>query len=278
MRRLGLTLILTVLASSCAGPAGEIDVVRSIGDREYRLFVPADVADPAPLVLLFHGFAGSPAEVRDLSGFDDVARSGRFAVAYPRAAGLIPAWRTDPFLADPDVTFARDVVGDVAAVIPVDPDRVYAAGMSNGGGMAGRLACDAADVFAAVGMVAAAHAPGSCNPARPVPIVAFHGDADLIVPLEGREPLLLAPGTWLDNRADGYSCGEVTSIEVADDVTRYQAAGCAADIAFYVVAGGRHGWPGSDRATSGGGSTTSIDASVVMWEFFASHPILESSP
>lgn len=266
-----------LMVSACAGdPSGEIDVTREIGDREYRLVVPATAVAPAPLILVFHGLGGSPQEVRRLAGLDELARIAGFAVAYPRAAGIIPTWRTDPLLAAPDVDFARQVVDDVNTIVDIDSQRVFAAGMSNGGGMAGRLACDAADVFAGVGLVAAAHVVGGCNPVVPVPIVAFHGAADRIVPIDGRG-LVRAPGDWISDRATDYGCDASFTAAIAPDVSMYEASGCDAEVVFYVAAEGRHGWPGSERASATGDSTLTIDASAIMWEFFAQQQLGSTS-
>jgi polyhydroxybutyrate depolymerase len=271
-RLLGIAALVVAGAACGSGPGGEIDVTRELDDRVYELFVPVNAAEPVALVVVLHGFAGTPDDVRSLSGFDDVARRFGFAVAYPRAAGLIPAWRTDALLSGPDVDFLRDLVADAGRVATIDQTRIYAAGMSNGGGMAGRIGCDAADLVAAVGVVAGAHAPGPCDQERAVPIVAFHGAADRIVPIDGRPPLLLAPGDWLAARAAAYGCSSVDVASIGDDVEVTEAVGCSVPVVFYVATEGRHGWPGSDRAVSRGDSTLTIDASTIMWEFFAANP------
>jgi polyhydroxybutyrate depolymerase len=173
----------------------------------------------------------------------------------------------------PDVDFVRAIVEDAATVIDIDPDRVYAAGMSNGGGMAGRIACEASDLIAAVGVVAAAHGPGACVQERPVPVIAFHGDADRIVPLDGF-PFVAQPiAEWVADRARANGCdAEPVVTEVTADVTLAAWDGCESDVRYYLVAGGRHGWPGSDRAGRVGDSTTTIDATALMWEFFSERP------
>lgn len=277
-RILGLFVVSALVAACSNVPPGAIDETRSLelGDleRTYRLVVPADLDGPIPLVVVFHGFGGDPQQVRDLSAFDVLAESEGFAVAFPMGAGLVPAWRTDAAFAAPDVAFARRVVEDVAGVIDLDRDRVFAVGMSNGGGMAGRLGCDASDVFAAVGAVAAAHGLGSCGAERPVPVIAFHGDADRIVPIDGIPFIAQDPREWASNRARDNGCDPDPAVTAAaQDVERLAWAGCEADVVFYLVADGRHGWPGSDRAGRSGDSTTSIDASALVWEFFTEHPM-----
>jgi polyhydroxybutyrate depolymerase len=243
--------------------------------RSFVVHVPASVPTPSPLVLVFHGFTSSPDRVEELSGMTRVADAEGFIVAYPAALGYLPAWTVDDERqGDRDVGFARDLVAAVAGAVDIDADRVYAAGMSNGGGMAGRLACDAADLIAAVGPVAGAHSVTTCDPVRPVPVVAFHGTADRIVPYDGFDLLgLPSVEEWAAGWAARDGCSGVPEVStVTDDVERRTWTGCAADVVLYTVDGGRHGWPGSDRAIAALDSTTSISASEIIWEFFAAHP------
>ena len=244
--------------------------------RHFVLVVPEAAPRPAPLVIVFHGFMGSPTEVEDDSGMTGVAEDEGFAVVYPEGLGRPRRWRSDPRLGGGDVAFVRDLVALLDEAYGIDPARIYAAGMSNGGGMAARLACDASGVVAAVAGVAGAYFAGDCDPVRPVPVIAFHGDADPIVPYEGRGRLLPPVEGWAGEWAARNGCdSEPTLGAVATDVTTLRWAGCAAgaDVVLYTVAGGRHGWPGSQRTGEYLGSTDSVDASHLIWEFFAAHPM-----
>lgn len=86
-----------------------------------------------------------------------------------------------------DVQYVSDLVDKLEADFNIDPARIYADGMSNGGGMAFVLSCTLSDRIAAVGAVAAAQIlPFSwCKNLRAVPMIAFHGTADPIVPYGG---------------------------------------------------------------------------------------------
>jgi len=244
--------------------------------RRFLLVVPEAAPRPAPLVIVFHGFIGNPTEVEDDTGMTGVAEDEGFAVVYPEGLGRPRRWRSDPRLGGLDVGFVRDLLALLDEALGIDPGRIYAAGMSNGGGMAARLACDASDLVAAVAGVAGAYSTGDCEPTRPVPVVAFHGDADPIVPYEGWGRLLPAVEGWAGEWAARNGCdSEPTLGAVATDVTTLRWAGCTegADVILYTVAGGRHGWPGSERTGEYLGSTGSVDASHLIWEFFAAHPM-----
>ncbi len=243
--------------------------------RTAVVHVPASVRWPAPLVLVFHGFTSSPARVEELSGMTAVADREGFVVAYPEALGFLPAWTVDDELqGDGDVRFVRDLVAVLTEAVEIDPDRVFAAGMSNGGGMSARLACDAADLVAAVGPVAGAYSIGTCEPGRAVPIIAFHGTGDRIVPYDGSRFLdLPSIEAWAGDWARRNGCGSPpTASDAAVDVEMRVWPDCEVDVVLYTVDDGRHGWPGSDRAMSVLDSTTSISASQIMWEFFVEHP------
>lgn len=243
--------------------------------RRFVLWVPDSVRSPAPLVVVLHGFGADPEAVESLSGFHLLGERAGFVVAYPQAAGRPARWRTDARLqSDADVEFVRALVALIEGVIAIDPAGVYAAGMSNGGGMASRLACDAADLFAAVGSVSGAHSEGPCRPARPVPVAEFHGTADVIVPYEGWPHVLAAADAWAEAWAERNGCsGPEVTRAVTDDVDLLSWPGCAASVHLYRITGGGHGWPGSERASLRGDSTMSIDASEYLWRFFEMHPL-----
>jgi polyhydroxybutyrate depolymerase len=167
----------------------------------------------------------------------------------------------------------------------VDPTRIYADGLSNGGGMAFVLSCTLFDRIAAVGMVSAARSPewSWCADHRPVPAIAFHGTADPVVPYNGgRTPfgpdvfpsVLSFTATW----ARRNRC-RPTPIEsaVAVDVTRLQYTGCAdaASVVLYSVKGGGHQWPGGTPIAEWlvGPYSRSIDATSHMWAFFREHQL-----
>ena len=244
--------------------------------RRFVLFVPEALAGPAPLVLVFHGFTRGPEDAERQSDMSALAAEQGFVAAYPAGTGFPRRWLSSPAQGDQDVTFARDLVALVSGAIAIDPDRVYAAGMSNGGGMAARLACDAADLVAAVGPVAAAYPNGPCSPSRPVPVAAFHGTADPVVPYVGRGEALLPVEGVMADWVERNGCDPAPVVqEVAADVTLLAWGECTggADVWLYRVAEGRHGWPGSGDTSPWGTTTDAVRASALLWEFFAAHPM-----
>ncbi|WP_306744688.1 alpha/beta hydrolase family esterase [Saccharothrix yanglingensis] len=161
--------------------------------RSYRLRAsPAPVDDPGrPLALVLHGKGGSAEEMERHSGLNAVADAAGVALAY--LEGVDEGWSASPkpteLRPDPaaDVDFARAVVDELTDVAQVDPDHVYAVGLSEGGIMALRLAAEHPDWFAAVASVAGQlpGPPAEVRPTGPVPVLSIYGDADPLRPIGG---------------------------------------------------------------------------------------------
>ena len=158
-------------------------IVSSGETREYVLHVPKnyDRARPTPLVISLHGGALWGAAQMVISQWNGVAEREGVIVVYPSGSrGDGPRhWETndEPSLMR-EVRFIADLVDTLSAGYHIDSRRIYADGLSNGGGMALVLSCRLSDRIAAIGMVAAAHfLPWDwCTERRAVPIIAFHRD------------------------------------------------------------------------------------------------------
>ncbi len=282
--------------------------------REYYLYIPESyvvgqpITQPVPLVMSLHGFAGNPREQERDSGWDAIAERENFLVVYPAGTGSPLRWNAgqheipglrqrsgnllEQFLSGffetvpaDDVSFIRALIDELQAFYCIDPMRIYVNGMSNGGGMTNRLACQAADVFAAAGMVAGAYTDfGGCDPARPIPVIAFHGVKDPIVPYDGdREIVFPAIETWVADWAarDQCAASPETIAGTVGAVTGTRYTGCAGDaeVDFYSIADGGHTWPGGNMgrlplaALMIGKTSHDINASETMWTFFVAHPM-----
>jgi len=261
-------------------------IVSSGEKREYLLYVPKsyDPTRPTPLVISMHGGGGWPVLQRDVSGWNRLADSHGFIVAYPSGlkVGGFRAWRVvhrGPGLAK-DVRFISDLIDDLEKAYNIDSTRIYANGLSNGGGMAFVLSCTLSDRIAAVGMVAAAQMlPFDwCTDHRPVPMISFHGTADPVVPYGGGSswvapfPFPDVP-EWTASWARRHRCGsETVETAVAADVTRRESTDCADDAAvvLFTIHDGGHTWPGGEVLPEWflGPTSRSIDATGQMWEFF----------
>lgn len=257
--------------------------------RGYLVYIPAgyDPQKAVPLVISIHGYMGWPANQEQVSGWDDVADKNGFIVVYPKGTGMPLHWRasgtSDSYK---DVDFISALIDQLEKEYNIDPARIYVNGHSNGGGMTFMLTCTLCDRIAAAGGVAGAYLYpwSSCQTTRAVPFIAFHGDADPVVPYTGgpsREFDLPFPdiSTWVGQYAVHAGCitAAVTS-QPADGVTRTQYEGCqqGADVELYTIAGSGHGWMGHGAdlpAFIVGPTKNTIDATEVMWQFFSDHTL-----
>lgn len=256
------------------------------------LHVPA--GDPVGLVLSLHGGGGTGISQRGLTGFDTVADAHNLLVAYPD--GYDKSW-ADGRGASPadrrhinDVAFLVGLVSKLQNDYGIAPGHVFVTGMSNGGFMTNRLACERADLFAAVAPVAGTLGVGvACNPSRPVSVWEAHGTADPLVPFKGgvvRGRGGVSHAISVDNMvakwrsADG--CQGEPAMEALPDVRdgtvvhRYESTGCAAntEVVFYKIDSGGHTWPGGKQylpAAVIGPTTRALDGSEAIARFFLAH-------
>lgn len=261
-------------------------------DRTYMLHVPA--GDPVGLVLSLHGGGGTGIAQRGLTGFDAVADAHNLLVVYPD--GYEKSW-ADGRGASPadrhhvdDVAFLVGLVTKLQNDYSVAPGHVFVTGMSNGGFMSNRLACDRADVFAAVAPVAGTLGVGvACNPSRPVSVWAAHGTADPLVPFKGgavrgRGGLshAVSAEAMVDKWRKADGCQGDPSMELLPDardgtvVHRFDSTSCAAstEVVFYRIDKGGHTWPGGKQylpAAVIGPTTHTLDGSEAIAEFFLAH-------
>jgi polyhydroxybutyrate depolymerase len=218
-----------------------------------------------PLVVALHGAGKSGPFMQRYSGLSALADRSGFAVVYPSAFGPHPRWtlNDDNPAAPNDALFIRDLLVTLESSVCVDRTRIYAAGVSNGGGLAARLACVLSDRFAAIASVAGSYAGVTpCEPRRPVSVLEVHGTADASVPYRAVADFLQG---WIER--DGCPHQPVES-SIASDAERFDWRPCADGSALEHVRidGGPHAWPGATPPDPG--SVTTVAASSVVWDFF----------
>lgn len=237
-------------------------------DRTYRLYKPAGLPASAPLVIMLHGGFGSAEQAERSYGWDQLADSEKFVVAYPN--GLNRAWNVngEGCCGKParehvdDVAFVGAAVADVVKNVSINAAHVYATGMSNGGMMSYTLACDTA-LFAAIGPVSGTQFD-PCRSPHPASVMAIHGTADPLIPYGGGPghgfvhingpPIPELNTFW--RKVDQCQAPSVTT---SGSVTT-STAGCADNrsVVLITIDDGGHQWP--DFATA------------KLWHFFAAHP------
>ena len=262
--------------------------------RTYLVHAPATLRTdtPAPMVMVLHGHGGTASKAMRMSRMNAKADEAGFLAVYPNGT----SWANTPWRSwnagsccgygkakgMDDVTFLRKVIEDLERTFPIDEARIYVTGVSNGGMMAYRAACELSEYLAAIAPVAGALGVAACQPSQPVSVIIFHGTEDRYVPYAGGRS-----SVTMDNRVDPPvaatakfwaeqdHCAAGTQQQVQGRVVHAWFPDCAqgSAVELYTIQGGGHAWPGGRRAWPfGDRPTRELSATDIMWEFFASHP------
>jgi polyhydroxybutyrate depolymerase len=190
-------VLLAVVALGCRSEAPRAEPLKPAarvigGDRAVRAFRPANTTKPAPVILVLHGYGGDGPSQFDWFGLSSLSDAHVVAPDGTLDSTGHRFWNAVDTCCDfearhvDDVKYLLSLIDDIATHHAVDRARVYAVGLSNGGAMALRLACEAADKVAAVVSIAAPWSESArCEPSQPVAIRQLHGTADRIVPFGG---------------------------------------------------------------------------------------------
>jgi polyhydroxybutyrate depolymerase len=220
----------TTEATTTTGPPPELPA-----DRPIEVIVPEglDPDAPAPLVVLLHGFgANGEGQAAYLRLLPAAAERGMLVVAPDgtenengrRFWNATDACCGGPGAEVDDVAYLDAVIANVRADHAVDPDRIFVMGHSNGGFMSFRMACEHAEVVAAIASIAGATFadPEACDPTEPVSVLAIHGIADDTIAYEGDDiagrtypSAAETVATWA-----GYDGCEATPVDAPDPAER----------------------------------------------------------
>ena len=276
-RRLAALLAVLLVVAGCSSwedktlPSGFVNGTSvhhiKVGglDRKYRLYLPTGVPASAPLVVVMHGYSGSARQAERDYKWDEVADSGKFVVAYPD--GLNRAWNVngEGCCGRPgregvdDVAFSGAIVADIVKNVNINPGKVYATGMSNGGIMSYTLACST-DIFAAIGPVAGTQL-STCRSPHPASVMHIHGTADRLVPYNGGQGFSVINGPSVPDLNAFWRnvdrCGAPAA--TTDGPVTTSTARCADNrgIVLITIDQGGHDWPPF--------------AAQTLWQFFAAH-------
>jgi polyhydroxybutyrate depolymerase len=274
-----------------AVPAGSSEQTINVDGRArtFRVYRPASLAPsaPVPVVVMLHGGFGSASQAESAYGWDAVADANHFVVVYPD--GVNRAWAvgggccgTPGSTGVDDVGFITAMMASLSRRLPVDAQRVYATGISNGGLLAYRLACDTT-LFAAIGPDSATLL-GACPSPAPVSVIHIHGTADQNIPYDGSQgggvakihgtavPALVAMWATVDG------CATPTDTTAAPVTTSVATCPQGRAVELITIAGAGHQWPGStpkpalELIAGVDPPSTALNATDTIWAFFAAHP------
>jgi polyhydroxybutyrate depolymerase len=239
----------------------------------YQLTVPRSYrpGHPTPLILLFYGFGSDPSQFSTLTGLPARGSTDGYLVAVPHAQGT--EWQ---FSGDgTDAAFVSALVGHLDGTYCVDRRRVFATGFSAGAAFTIVYGCSHQGQIAAIATVAVDFQLG-CK--RPIPVLAFHGTDDPLVPYQNGAIGLSLPGIKVRgtelNMADWARldhCRSVSSTKrIGSQVVRQLWSGCTpgTSVELYSIIGGGHSWPGADPRRAIGLTTQQVSATKEILAFF----------
>lgn len=229
------------------GQNGEL----SVNGRSYLVWIPAkyNPSRPMPVVVGYSALGNSAEDFRDYSRLRESSAGRDAIIVYPRAIGA--SWEGQATAATgpgEDIAFVRAMIDDLGSHYNIDRSRIYATGMSAGGGMAAVSACHMADLFAGVASVSGAYyAPVNMNCQNlPIAFYAIHGMNDQVTPYYGGE----RRGTRVLNFQEVFAsyerrngcAGGLDVSPAAVNASRVSARGCAKPVQVVKVEGGGHEW------------------------------------
>lgn len=244
-------------------------------DRPAQLVAPDDVTAPASLVVLLHGYMSNADQHDNYLGVTEQAAARGLYVLLPDGTEDGSGqrfWDATPaccnFTGTPvdDVGYLQALIEEALEVRPIDPDRVYVLGHSNGGFMSYRLACELADEVAAIAVLAGSDLPtdDGCQPNQPVSVLHLHGTADGVIPYAGGQTIA-APfpaavevvGRWAGfagcdtEPVDGERLDLDAGIDGSETaVAAYEGCAEGIDVQLDTIEGGVHS-PNLDRERVG---------------------------
>ena len=262
--------------------------------RTYTVRLPSayDGSTPLPLVIAMHGGFGSGTQLENQSQLSVTAEQEGFIVVYPDGVPSpinIRTWNAGGCCGYAmnntidDVGFIDALLDTLQADFAIDPLRIYATGMSNGGFMSYRLACELSERISAIAPVAATMTIDECEPVRAMPVIALHSYLDTSVPYlggigDGVSNHYNSPMDSVQNAFALRANCTVLNDTIVDDaemtVIRWHDCACGHEVITYMTQDGGHSWPGGLQ-TGGIGDPPSavINANELMWDFFQQYTL-----
>ena len=285
MKKLLLSFILISTLYTLKAQTTYVDSIYVGGQyRSFRLYVPAiyNGTTARPLILNLHGYTSNAQQQQLYSNFMPIADTANFLMVFPNGtyssgqrfwnAGLSSVLVND-------IAFLSALIDSLDLTYNINLNRVYSAGMSNGGYMSHTLACELSNRITAIasvtGSIFSTQYGSNCHPTRPVPVMQIHGTTDPTVPYLGSStsmPIDSVVNYWVKKNSCSPTptFSNVSNISTTDGCTaehyKYSGGLSGSSVEFYKIINGGHTWPGFPFG--GTGTNLDINASKEIWRFF----------
>ena len=286
------TLLLWSLLPSTTD--AQTDSIPSGGlQRTYTVRLPSvyDGTTSLPLVVAMHGGFGSGPQLEQQSQLSDKAEQEGFIVVYPDGVASplnIRTWNAGGCCgyamtnSIDDVGFIDALLDTLIASLAIDTQRIYATGMSNGGFMSYRLACELSERIAAIAPVSASMTINTCAPTRSMPVIGLHSYLDTSVPYlggigDGISDHYNSPQDSVQAAFALHANCAVLNDTILDNaemtVIRWNECDCGQEMLLYMTHDGGHSWPGGEDTGPGDPPSVVISANDLMWDFFEQYTL-----
>lgn len=289
--------------SARSQPHGHDKKTLVVNEVERTYYVRSTFSNPAstikhPLLIALHGGGSTPDRLMDASNLTTKALKENFIIAYPLGTG--PAEHRLSWNAVHCCNFAKEnqsqdedfivaLVDELIATLPVDTNRVYIAGFSNGGMLAYRVASRLGDKVAAIGVISGGMFTDQRKPQAPISMIIFHGKSDGVIPYEGGhskksilkseiEPPFMSIADihqfWLQENNCPLPPQEIKR----GNIHTLASHKCLNNVSVVVnsIRNSGHNWPGASQGIyteyDDGSYYLGFSATDALWSFFQKHP------
>lgn len=258
--------------------------------RKYNVFAPKELTKDKyyPLIIALHGGVGTAEGFESNSRLNNLAETNDFIVVYPGGINVdsdqvtIQSWNAGDCCGPAsrkkvdDVLFISEMLKDLATKYPVDENKIYAVGHSNGGMMAYRLACELPDKIKGIGVQSASIGIPDCRPARAVKVIHIHGTNDKRFPIEGGKGIGVTNTEFRSARYAVNKFARSNNCEIIpihkktenQDISVLDWENCESKVRYIIVKNASHAWMGSDAKTSPAEAPyKNLDASKAILSF-----------
>ena len=263
LRRLAITTALVVVGSAAPVIAASPTIVVG-GDRPVTVQLPAKLSKPAPLLILMHSASSSGerqekntklAAAAKKAGMIFIAPDGTIGLDGRRVWNAAKSCCQKPGIEIDDLTYINALIDEIAIELPVDQNRIYMVGHSNGGFMSIAFACSTGRIAGVVSLAGAMDVDAQCQSERPFNFLQIHGTDDATIKFGGGvhnfHPYTSAEET-VNRIAAINQCKPSPFTQIAlkkkdfdrsiqgSETTIHTIEGCKAPTALWRISGGLH--------------------------------------